>query len=238
MNRTTWAAVGVMALSLALASCNNTNRPVEAVPEPGEPSQPVTAPPANSSSADGVFEQRIAPIFKSPKPSSCAQCHLASVDLKDYILPSARDTFLALRDQGLIDMVKPEDSKILKLINRGANEKYGANLISPEQRKAEYDAFAAWIKAFAADPGLKGAPKPQKAPALATKPVEVVRHARKDRMTESFEANVWAIRFRCMNCHTEGRRRTTNFARSTAIASPGSRRTDPPRRWNTCCRVR
>ncbi|MFO0802658.1 MAG: hypothetical protein U0791_05990 [Gemmataceae bacterium] len=193
--------LGLVALCLSFAACNNTNRPVEPVPDSGEPPQPRTTP---ASSADGVFEQRIAPIFKSPKPSSCAQCHLASVDLKDYILPSARDTFLALRDQGLIDLEKPENSKILKLINRGANEKYGSSLIAPEKRQAEYDAFAAWIKACAADPALKDAPKPAKAPALATKPVEVVRHARMDRVTESFEANIWSMRFRCMNCHTEG----------------------------------
>jgi len=31
-----------------------------------------------------IFEQRIMPIFKSPNPSSCVQCHLAGVDLKDY----------------------------------------------------------------------------------------------------------------------------------------------------------
>ena len=74
-----------------------------------------------------VFEERIVPIFKSPNPSSCAQCHLAAVDLKDYILPSAKDTFLALRDQGLIDLEKPDNSKILKLINRGANDKGASN---------------------------------------------------------------------------------------------------------------
>lgn len=151
-----------------------------------------------------VFEQRIVPIFKSPNPSSCARCHLAAVDLKDYILPSARDTFLALRDQGLIDLEKPDGSRILKLINRGAGEKYGASLIPAKQRQAEYDAFAAWIRACAADPALKAAPKPATAPQLALKPVEVVRHARTDRLLESFESNVWALRFRCMNCHTEG----------------------------------
>src|SRR5438270_426181 len=59
-----------------------------------------------------VFEERILPIFKSPDPSSCVRCHLAAVDLKNYILPSAKDTFLALRDQGLIDLEKPENSKI------------------------------------------------------------------------------------------------------------------------------
>ena len=60
-----------------------------------------------------VFEERIVPIFKSPNPSSCTRCHLASVDLKDYILPSAKDTFLALREQGLIDLEKntPRSSK-------------------------------------------------------------------------------------------------------------------------------
>ena len=68
----------------------------------------------------------------------------------------------------------------------------------------EYDAFAAWIKACAADPALKNVPKPEKAPALAVKPAAVVRHARKDRMLASFETNVWSLRFRCMNCHTEG----------------------------------
>ncbi len=151
-----------------------------------------------------VFEERIVPIFKSPNPSSCTRCHLAAVDLKDYILPSAKDTFLALREQGLIDLEKPENSKILKLINRGADDPKGAGLITAKQQKAEYEAFAAWVKACAADPALRDAPKPDKLLALSVKPVEVVRHARKDRMVESFETNIWPVRFRCMNCHTEG----------------------------------
>ena len=39
-----------------------------------------------------IFERRIMPIFKSDKPSSCVECHLAGVDLKDYILDSAEKT--------------------------------------------------------------------------------------------------------------------------------------------------
>lgn len=163
-----------------------------------------TTSPAPAESPAAVFEARIVPIFKSPNPSSCVQCHLAAVDLKDYILPSSNDTFLALRDQGLIDLDRPDESKVLKLINRGTGAKSGAKLIPVKQRQAEYDAFAAWIKACAADPTLRNMPKAGKAPALAVKPVEVVRHARKDRTLESFESNVWAMRFRCMNCHTEG----------------------------------
>ena len=164
----------------------------------------VLAPAARADDPAKVFEQRIVPIFKSPNPSSCVQCHLAAVDLKDYILPSSTDTFLALRDQGLIDLNTPENSKILKLINRGAADPKTAGLIPAKQRQAEYDAFAAWIKACAADPALRNAPKPASAPALAVKPAEVVRYARADRLAESFEANVWALRFRCMSCHTEG----------------------------------
>src|SRR5258707_9486372 len=82
-----------------------------------------------------VFEERILPIFKSPDPSSCVRCHLAAVDLKNCILPSAKDTFLALRDQGLIELDKPENSKILALINRGANDPKGPGLIAAQKQK-------------------------------------------------------------------------------------------------------
>ena len=68
-----------------------------------------------------VFETRIVPIFKSPNPSSCVPCHLAGVDLKDYILPDADRTFRSLRDQGLIDLAAPERSKIVALIDMGGD---------------------------------------------------------------------------------------------------------------------
>jgi hypothetical protein len=75
-----------------------------------------------------IFEKRILPIFKSPQPSSCVDCHLAGVDLKNYILPSHEKTFLSLRDQGMIDLDKPAESKILRLIGMGDNQ--GAALVS------------------------------------------------------------------------------------------------------------
>lgn len=37
-----------------------------------------------SMSPQEVFERRILPIFKSPNPSSCTECHLAGVDLKNW----------------------------------------------------------------------------------------------------------------------------------------------------------
>ena len=150
-----------------------------------------------------VFEKRLVPIFKSPNPSSCVECHLTGVDLKDYILPDAEKTFRSLRDQGLIDLDAPEKSKIVRLIDMGGEKKGPA--VHAKARAAEREAFLVWIAACANDPALRAAPKlDAKERAKPAAPDEVVRHARTDRVLESFERNVWAWRFRCMNCHTEG----------------------------------
>ncbi len=61
------------------------------------------------------------------------------------------------------------------------------------------------MKASAADPALRNAPKLEETKlAGPTRPNEVIRHARKDRLLDSFENTVWAMRFRCMSCHVEG----------------------------------
>jgi hypothetical protein len=152
-----------------------------------------------------VFEKRILPIFKSPNPSSCVQCHLAGVDLKNYILPSHEQTFASLRDQGLIDLDRPEKSKILALIQMGEGDKNGAALIHQKTRRAEYEAFADWVKRSARDPRLRALPKLTPTEVAGPKrPAEVIRHARADGLLESFANSIWALRFRCMSCHTEG----------------------------------
>lgn len=155
-------------------------------------------------SALQLFEERIMPIFRSPKPSSCVQCHLSSVDIKDYILPSHEDTFLALRADGLIDIATPEKSKILTLIRMGDKDlDKGARLIHEKTRKAEYEAFSSWIEACCSDPKLRDIAVPgDTKPIGPQKPPEVVRHARKSRVVESFARNVWSQRMRCFPCHT------------------------------------
>lgn len=152
-----------------------------------------------------IFNKRILPIFKSPNPSSCTQCHLAGVDLKNYILPSHEKTFLSLRDQGLVDLEKPQESKILRLIDMGSKEK--SSLIQEKVRKQEYDAFAEWIKACVADPKLREAPKLAASDlAKPRRPDEVIRYGRSDRLLRSFEENIWSQRFRCSHCHMPGER--------------------------------
>ena len=153
--------------------------------------------------AKAIFERRILPIFKSPNPSSCVECHLAGVDLKRYILPSHEKTFLSLRDQGLIDLENPAGSKILRLIAMGGSTNRGASLISAKVREAEYAAFADWIKMCANDAILRNAAKIQPAEmAKPAHPLEVIRHARTDRLLASFEENIWSQRFRCSGCHS------------------------------------
>ena len=144
------------------------------------------------------------PIFRSPQPSSCVQCHLAAVDLKNYILPSHEKTFVSLRDQGLIDMADPGQSKILELIRMGENDlDVGARLIHAKTRKAERAAFAAWIEACCNNPQLCEMPPLSTAErARPEKPNEVIRHMRKSRVMDSFVRNIWSQRMRCFPCHT------------------------------------
>ncbi|MDA1055352.1 MAG: hypothetical protein O3C40_33445 [Planctomycetota bacterium] len=151
-----------------------------------------------------LFNQRIMPIFRSPQPSSCVQCHLAAVDLKQYILPSHEKTFASLRDQGLIDLEHPEKSKVLTLIRMGDKDlDEGAKLIHEKTRLAEYQAFASWIEACCNDPKLRDAPGlTAQERARPERPDEVIRHARKSRVVDSFVRNVWSQRMRCFPCHT------------------------------------
>ncbi|MEO1525279.1 MAG: hypothetical protein AAFX06_07575 [Planctomycetota bacterium] len=159
---------------------------------------------ADEPTPESVFETRLKPIFDSPNPSSCVQCHLSAVDLKHYILPSSRETFLSLRDQGLIDTERPSESKILHLISMGDSDPDDlSRRIHSKNRKAEYDAFSNWIDACCQDKELLAA-KPTKAGSKAgpSHSNNLIRHARKDRVLDSFVRNVWSQRMRCFPCHT------------------------------------
>lgn len=144
-----------------------------------------------------VFDRRILPILNSKKPSSCSECHLSGVDLKDYIRPNQAETFAALRTAGLIDVEAPEKSKLLEFIAR-APQKPG--LIRPEVRQAELEAFQAWIKAAVADPKLL-ASKTEVAvgPKISD---EVIRHTRQDQILTAFEDSIWLEAGRCAGCHS------------------------------------
>lgn len=154
----------------------------------------------NDDTSLAVFKKRILPIFQSQKPSSCTECHLSGVDLKDYIQADQQKTFASLVNAGLIDVKKPLNSKILTFIQRKPEK---PNLITEKVREQEYEAFKTWITAAVADPNLLDSKSSQPAgPAL---PDEVIRHARKDRVLASFVDNIWTEVGRCAACHSPDR---------------------------------
>lgn len=152
-------------------------------------------------SALDLFRQRITPILQAKNPSSCSECHLSGVDLKDYIGKTQEETFASLRVAGLVDVKKPEASKILTFISRKPEK---TSLVSDKVRQQEYDAFKAWIIAAAQDPKLAAA-KTTDANLGPRVPDEVIRHSRQDRVLASFVDNVWSEVGRCAACHSPDR---------------------------------
>ncbi len=151
----------------------------------------------SNDSSLAIFEKRILPIFQSAKPSSCAECHLSGVDLKEYIRPTQQQTFASLVSAGLIDVTKPDESKILTFISRRPEK---TNLVSDEIRQVEFEAFRAWVRAAVSDSTLIADKDVQPiGPQLSD---EVIRHARKDRVLASFVENVWTEVGRCAACHS------------------------------------
>jgi mono/diheme cytochrome c family protein len=155
----------------------------------------------NNEAALAIFERRILPIFQSTNASSCSECHLSGVDLKDYIRPTQQATFASLVGAKLIDMDDPDNSKILQFISRRPDQ---PSLLTDKVRQQEFKAFRAWICAAVSDSTLLADNRKPEAigPQL---PKEVIRHARKDRILASFIDNVWNEVGRCAACHSPDR---------------------------------
>ncbi len=151
-----------------------------------------------AANALAIFQHRIAPILNSPMKSSCTECHLSGVDLKDYIGDSQEETFTSLRAAGMIDIAHPENSKILTFIQR-APEK--STPMGEQVRHQEYEAFKAWIVAASSDGMLVSlaADTNQLGPEV---PLAVIRHTRLDHVVQSFRENIWSEMGRCVNCHS------------------------------------
>jgi mono/diheme cytochrome c family protein len=187
-----WKTAALLALCFAWCGCQppTSSRPVNAANKPA----------SEEKTSLQVFEQRILPILQADKPSSCAECHLSGVDLKDYIRADQAQTFAALVERQLIDVKNPEQSKLLTFIAR-APEK--PSLVSETVRKEELEAFRQWIMVAVKDPSLLAAKASE--PVGPQVPDEVIRHARNDRVLESFVENVWAEAGRCAACHSPDR---------------------------------
>ncbi|MDG1893685.1 MAG: hypothetical protein P8J37_02135 [Fuerstiella sp.] len=155
-----------------------------------------------SASADDealeLFKRRITPILRSTNPSSCSEWHLSGVDLKNYIGDTQEQTFASLRSAGLINMQKPDESKLLTFIHR---EPKNATPVSRKARQQEFTAFRAWVRAAVKDPAVASAKtdSDQLGPKVA---LEVIRHGRRGRVVGSSIQNIWSEMGRCVNCHS------------------------------------
>lgn len=177
--------LGLMVLFSATAACADGDRVAKAEPP-------------DAGCALFLFERRILPIFNSPKPSSCSECHLSGVDLKNYIRPTQAETFASLVRAGLVDAKEPDRSKILTFISRTPET---PSLVTEKVREEEHDAFRAWLRAAVQDPELIAA-KANDEPIGPALPPEVIRHARTDRVLTSYVENVWSEIGRCSACHS------------------------------------
>jgi hypothetical protein len=122
---------------------------------------------------------------------------LSGVDLKEYIRPTQQQTFASLVSAGLIDVAKPDESKILTFISRRPEN---TSLVTDEIRQVEFEAFRAWVRAAVSDSTLIADKDVQPiGPQLSE---EVIRHARKDRVLASFVENIWTEVGRCAACHS------------------------------------
>jgi hypothetical protein len=156
---------------------------------------------ARADDALAIFRQRISPILSAKNPSSCSECHLSGVDLKNYIGSTQEETFAGLREAGLIDTKNPDASKILTFIARKPDK---PTLVSEKVRQQEYEAFRAWIAAAVKDSKLTAA-KTGDSKLGPQLPDEVIRHARRDRVLASFIDNFWSEVGRCAACHSPDR---------------------------------
>lgn len=157
---------------------------------------------AKPEASRAVFERRILPLLRANNPSTCSECHLSGVDLKDYIRPTEGQTFAALRDRGMLDVKHPDESRILKFIKMSRPK---TPLVTQKVREMEYTAFHDWIVAASGNPRLANAPiSPIAQPVGPAVPVAVIRHTRIDSVVASFTRNIWSQQGRCMNCHQAG----------------------------------
>lgn len=149
-----------------------------------------------------LFERRVVPILKSQAPSSCTACHLSGVELRDYLREDPAETFALLRAAGWINVERPDDSKLLAMIARTPPQP------DPRLQRVQAEELAAlreWLRAAVKDPHLLQA---KASGTLGTElPVEVIRHARSDRVLQAFVDNIWSELGRCINCHSPERNR-------------------------------
>lgn len=181
-----------------------------------------------------TFHDRIEPLLADGRVSTCNQCHLSGVDLSVFARQTPCETWACLREQGLVDVASPDQSKVLSWIERASPD---SDLITPEVIEAERDAFRAWIEANVACPSACGdvtCGAPDEGPQCEVKdhgptgaPDDSAELGCSDRELEQmFYDDVYAWRGRCFPCHfdteTKADQRAPRFLSAIGNCETGS----------------
>ena len=161
---------------------------------------PVSPAAEAASTAAAIFQSRIVPLLQSPEKSSCSECHLQGVELRDFLANDQRQTFANLRARGWIDVEQPEKSKLLEFISRHTND---STPLIQRVRAAESEALKKWIVAAVREPELLNEPLPV-ANDLEL-PLEFIQYARTDHIVSRFCEAIWSQLSRCASCHSPER---------------------------------
>jgi hypothetical protein len=170
----------------------------------------------SESAAGDLFQRRIAPLLADDRPKSCNQCHLSGVDMSMFVRATPCETMACLVDLDLVDLKKPESSKILTWINRADP---ASPLITEKVIDEEYQGFLEWIE-FSAACGKAACGKVSCEPPDKVPVCEVVDEPTLDQalagevpngcsdleIEKLFSDTVYSSRGRCFPCHfdTEG----------------------------------
>jgi hypothetical protein len=147
-----------------------------------------------------IYQRRILPLLRSPEASSCSDCHLQGIDLKQFLHSDPQRTFVELRARGWIDVENPEKSKLLEFISKQPED---SSEIQSKVRNAEFDSMKAWLVAAASDPDMLAVPVAKLDDLGFDR--ELVQHSRVDQVTERFVVAIWSQLERCANCHSPDR---------------------------------
>ena len=196
---------------LALASLAACDRDTDA--NAATDHETLSCEPAN---AEALFEHRIGPLLSDTRPSSCNACHLQGLDLGTFAKGSPCRSMACMAQQGIVDLEQPEDSLVLRWIERADPQQRGSALITDELVAREYDAMFAWI-AYSARCGAEAC-EPIEDPCGDEPTYEDCEGAFQPGRDEAFEdpgdcsdatlealfaARVYSWRGRCFPCHNQ-----------------------------------
>ena len=168
-----------------------------------------------------TFHDRIEPLLRDDRPTSCNQCHLSGVDLSAFARDTPCQTWACLVDQQLVDLKSPEESLILGWILRASPE---SELITPDVIQAEHDGFLEWIQANAACPTacageVCGGPGEGPSCSSGTADDEPLVPTGEDErgctdleLEQAFFDDVYAFRGRCFPCHFDNQLKADRLA--------------------------